>query len=328
MAAGIGPGLRFACVLNSKGGCRDLEAWHQVSSWRPEDGVLWVHLERDTPEAARWLQADGDIDPLVAEALLADDSRPRVEALDEALLLVLRGVNFAEREELELVPIHIWMDDKRVITLRDRDHALTALREIRLPLRLGRGPRAGGGLLIRIADKIGRDLEPVIDEMEEEVERLEDTIMSTASEELRRDLADVRRRAIHLKRYLSPQREALNALRIEDTPLLDEHDRLRLNGVIDRVSRHIEDLDAIRDRTTILHEDLAALISEKIAKTTHRFTVLAALLLPPSLIAAILGTNIGGIPGSNDPGAFLELIGIIAALLVIQYFILKKIKWL
>ena len=44
------PGLRFACVLDGRGGCRELD-WPGVEAWKPEDGVLWVHLERDSPDA-------------------------------------------------------------------------------------------------------------------------------------------------------------------------------------------------------------------------------------------------------------------------------------
>ena len=119
--------------------------------------------------------------------------------------------------------------------------------------------------------------------------RLEDAVIGSASKELRRSLADIRRRAVHLRRYLGPEREALIRLQTEDTRLLDKQDRLRLRCVIDSVIRYLEDMDALRDRTTILHEDLAAQISEKIAQTSNRLTAVAALLLPPSLVAGMLG---------------------------------------
>jgi zinc transporter len=327
LPAGVEPGLRFAALLDGKGGCRNLD-WSGLRAWQAGQGFLWVHLERDAPEAIRWIEERSGIDPLIADTLLAEESRPRIEAVEDSLLLILRGVNLADRNSLEMVPIHIWIDGTRALTLRDKAHALTALTDIRMALTAGRGPKTAGALLAQIADKIGRDLEPVLDQMEDEVEALEDQVMDSASENLRRNLADVRRRAIHLRRYLGPQRDALYRLRHEDTTLLDERDRMRLRGVIDRVVRHIEDLDAFRDRTTILHEDLAALISEKIAKTTHRFTAIAALLLPPSLIAGMLGANIGGIPGSDDPYAFFKVLSIIVTLLLLQWWLLRRIRWL
>lgn len=327
LTAGGEPGLRFAAVLDGKGGCVDLD-WRGVAGWRPEHGFLWIHLERDAPEARAWLQKDAAVDPVFAEALLAEDSRPRVEVCEDALLIVLRGINLAERDTVELVPIHLWVDDHRVISLRDTDHALNALRDIRIALQAGRGPRGAGGLLVQISEKIVRDLEPVIDEMEEEVERLELEVIGKASANLRQALADLRRQAIHLRRYLGPQREALSQLHKEETKLLDHRDRLRIRSVIDRVIRYTEDLDAIRDRTTVLYQDLAAQITERIAITSNRLTAVAALLLPPSLVAAMLGANVGGIPGHDNPVAFAEMAVVMLVLMALQWLVLRRIGWL
>lgn len=325
--AGVEPGLRFASLLDGKGGCCDL-GWTQVEEWQPHQGFLWIHLERDTPEATSWVQKRSGVDSLAAESLLADDSRPRVDAFDEGLLVVLRGINLAEQDELELVPIHIWIDAHRLISLRDKSHALSALRDIRMALKGARGPRTAGGLLVQITEKIGRDLDPVLDQLDVQIEAMEDQIMGRASGELRQTLAGLRRRAIHLRRYLGPQREALYRLRNEDTPVFVDRDRMRLRSVIDRVIRHLEDLDAFRDRTTILHEDLAAQISESIAKTSNRLTGLAALLLPPGLIAGMLGANIGGIPGQDNPAAFFEMVGIVLVVAFLQWLLLRRMRWL
>lgn len=325
--AGVEPGLRFASRLDGRGGCTDLD-WAGVAAWTPPQGFLWVHLEQDTPEARRWIGERSGLDPLVAEALLAADSRPRIEAFDDGVLLVLRGVNLAEKDGVELVPIHIWIDAHRLVSLREQAHALSALRDIRLALKAGRGPRSAGGLLVQCADKIGQDMDPVLDDLDQRVEALEDHCLDRASHELRQSLSEIRRSAIHLRRYLGPQRDALNRLRTEETSVLDSRDRLRLRGVIDRVARHIEDLDAVRDRTLILHEDLAAQLSERIARTSNRLTGLAALLLPPGLIAGMLGANIGGIPGQDNPHAFLEMLALVAAVVGVQWLILRRMRWL
>ncbi|HYN37809.1 MAG TPA: CorA family divalent cation transporter, partial [Rhodospirillales bacterium] len=82
--AGVEPGLRFACVLNGRGGCSDLD-WQGVDAWRPEQGYLWIHLERDAPEAIRWITEASGLEPLVAQALLDDESRPTIESFEGAL---------------------------------------------------------------------------------------------------------------------------------------------------------------------------------------------------------------------------------------------------
>ncbi|MCA1907624.1 MAG: zinc transporter ZntB [Magnetospirillum sp.] len=326
---GTQPGLRFAALLDRKGGCRDLD-WNGVREWRPEDGFLWIHLERDDEYAARWLRQDSGVDPLVALALLAEESRPRVEDVDDNLLVVLRGVNVDEASATpELVPIHIWGEADRLISLRDKDHQLSALRNIRLALLTGKGPRTPGGLLAQIAERVVEHLEIVLDGLEDEIGTLEDQALEQeADADMRGNLAMARRRTIQLRRYLGPQRDALYRIQHDDSSWLSQDARLRLREVTDKVVRHIEDLDALRERATVLHEDMSAQIAEQIAKNSNRFTALTALLLPPSLIAGLLGANIGGIPGNDDPLAFWELCAIIAVLMPGLWWLLKRFRWL
>lgn len=329
LKTGTQPGLRFAALLDRSGGCTDLD-WDGIARWRPEDGFLWIHLERDDPTAAQWLREKSGIDPLVGLALLAEESRPRVEDVDDSLMVVLRGVNVNEETgSPELVPIHVWAEPDRLISLRDKDHQLSALRSIRLALLSGKGPRSPGGLLAQIAERVVEHLELVIDGMEDMVGELEDAcIERTADTSLRAHLAQVRRQAIHLRRYLGPQRDALYRIQHDDATWLSRDAKLRLREVTDKVIRHIEDLDALRDRTTVLHEDLSTQIAEKIAETSNRFTVLTALLLPPSLLAGLLGANVGGIPGHDDPLAFWEMCLIVLGMMPLLWIALKRMNWL
>jgi zinc transporter len=322
------PGLRFACVLDGRGGCYDL-GWDQLHAWRPEQGVLWVHLERDDEHAQAWVRERSGIDPIAAEALLAEDTRPRIDDYDDALLAVLRGVNRGDTSRtLDLVPAHLWVDANRLISLRDRDHFLMALRHIREALVAGKGPKNSGELFTGIAEKLVAYLEPTIAELEDDADELDDTLLERDSIQCRRALSDMRRQSIHLRRYLAPQREALFRLQVEDATWLSKRDKIRLREVTDKVLRYIENLDAIRDRSTILHEDLAAQIAEQQARSSNRLTLIAAMLLPPSLIAGLLGSNVEGIPFHNEPWAFYAVLVTVLAMFPIEIWILRRLKWL
>jgi zinc transporter len=328
------PGLRFALLLDGQGGCKALDMVG-LCAWKPEDGIVWFHFEHDHPATADWVMTKGGFDPLVAEALLEEDSRPRVEPVDDGLLIILRGVcaappDDAENapEEIDLVPLHIWVDERRLVSLRDSGHYITALRDIRLALEKGKGPRQTGELLALVSDKLVRDLEPVLDAMDEEVDELDELIFHGEADEVRHRLKLLRRRSVQLRRYLAPQRDALNRIEHDDATWLRERDKLRLREVIDKLLRFIEYLDAIRDRTGILHDDLSTVISERIARNSNRLAALAALLLPPSVVAGLFGMNVGGVPGVNETWAFVIIVAFVAITSVATLVILKRINWL
>lgn len=334
LSYGDEPGLRFALLLDGQGGCETL-TMARLCQWRPEDGIVWLHFERDHPAAADWVTTKGSFDPLVAEALLEEESRPRVEPIDDGLLIILRGVCAAPPDaaenapaEIDLVPLHIWVDERRLVTLRDSGHYITALRDIRMALEKGKGPRQTGELLALVSDKLVRDLEPVLDAMDEEVDELDELIFHGDAGEVRHRLKMLRRRSVQLRRYLAPQRDALNRIEHDDAPWLRERDKLRLREVIDKLMRFIEYLDAIRDRTGILHDDLSTVISERIARNSNRLAALAALLLPPSVVAGLFGMNVGGIPGVNETWAFVIIVAFVAVTSIATLVILKRINWL
>jgi len=328
LAYGVQPGLRFACVLDGRGGCRDLD-WPAVEAWTPADGALWVHLERDEPHAQAWVRERSRLDPANAEALLCHDSRPRVEEAEEALLIFLRGVNRADpTAPLDLVPVHLWCDAARIVSLRDRDHFLLALRDIREALVAGRGPRHVGELFVQIAEKVTQNLEPVLVELEDSADELDTRLLDHDTPQCRKLLSELRRQAIQLRRYLAPQREALFRLQVEEAPWLGKREKIRLREVTDKVLRYLESLDALRDRATILQEDLATQVAEAHAKASNRLTTIAAVLLPPSLVAGLLGANVEGIPWRDNPWAFGVLCVLVLILFPIEVWVLRRLKWL
>lgn len=325
---GLAPGIRFACLLDAEGGCTELTEG-RVWDWRHGEGLLWIHLERDDPEARRWLNTTSGLDPLVVETLLAEESRPRVENFGDSMLVVLRGVNHLEREEPEdLVPVHLWVDKDRVISVRDKGQILWALRDIREALAAGHGPHTAGALFVQIAEKVVRDLEPLIDEIEDDIDNLDEMLSETPRAEIRRSLSTIRRHSTKLRRWIAPQREALYRLQREETSWLGARENVRLREVADRLLRYIESLDSARDRATILHDDLTSLVSEQIGRNSYRLTAVAAVLLPPTLITGMFGQNLGGLWGNQHEWAFtiaavLELLMMPAA-----YFLLRRIGWL
>lgn len=328
------PGLRFATVLDGRGGARAL-AWSGIADWQAADGPIWLHLERDHPTAQAWLRDRSGIDPVLVEALIDEETRPRVETVGDGLLLVLRGICCLADDTqsefglgVDFVPVHLWVDSSRLISLRDSDHALHALRDLRAALALGRGPLRIGELLIGIADKVVKDLEPVLDQIEDEVDHLEEALIEGQPGTVRRHLAPLRRRAIHLRRYLAPQRDALRRLQEEDPTWLTPRDRILLRDVFDKVLRHLEQLDAVRDRATILHEELSSLVHERIARNSNRLAAIAALLLPPSTVAAMFGMNLGGIPGSDHPWGFVMVCLVMVGITLGISAFLRRMHWM
>ncbi len=63
-------------------------------------------------------------------------------------------------------------------------------------------------------------------------------------------------------------------------------------------------------------------------RTMYALTVVAAILLPPSLVAGLFGINVGGMPGVDNGNAFWIVVAAIAVLAVVEYICLRKLRWI
>ena len=104
--------LVAAYQLDGRGGGKQLD-WEGVAAWRPEQGTLWVHLDRNAPDSRSWLEGQSGLDPLVVEIVAprkevaaeeigesAAPERPRLaEPGRAALVRVVRQVGFVGQRQ-------------------------------------------------------------------------------------------------------------------------------------------------------------------------------------------------------------------------------------
>jgi zinc transporter len=303
------PALVAAIALDGHGGGREL-SWEEARASRPEDGVLWLHFDHAADGTRAWLLDESGLDEVVAEALLAEEPRPRSLPAGDGLLVILRAINAGDDADPEdMVALRAFFSAHRVITLRHR--AVRSVRDVRAQVAAGAGPISAGDLLHDIVDGMLSRIGQAVAGIEELADELEDAVLETGGREVRSKLSDLRRQAIALRRYVAPQRDAIARLPAERVAWLSDLDRARLREEADRITRFVEDLDAARDRAAVTHEELANRLAEQMNRTTYVLTLVAGIFLPLGLITGLLGINVGGIPGTQSPFAFWLVTGLL-----------------
>jgi len=284
----------------------------------------WVHLDLDSSGARPWVEAQSD--ETVAETLTLEDTRPRFSTLGDGHLLILRGVNLNPAADPEdMVSLRVWVKDKLIISVRRR--RLMAVVQLRETLEAGHGPNSIGQFLATLAEGMTSRMTPVVDGLADELDALDEDGAEDRPT-LRTALAEKRRSVIALKRYIAPQRDALSMLAQQKSWLVDADDREWLRETVDRITRLVEELDAVRERCGILKDQMADARAEEMNRNTMVLSVIAAVFLPLGFLTGLLGVNIGGIPGTENPYAFALLC--LAMLLMgagITWFF-RHIKWI
>lgn len=289
--------------------------------------LAWAHLDASHSDTRGWLEDNiSYLDDLILDALLAEETRPRMLEHKDGLLLILRGVNLNENANAEdMISIRLWIDEHRIISTRKRK--LRAITDIRNKLEQGTGPKDSGHFLSMLSGLLTQRMEPVLSELDEETDAIEEAILEDPDLEERQTIIDIRKRAILFRRYISPQKDAVAQLRLSEVAWLSAKDKRALQENADRLMRYVEDLDAIRERAQIVKDELANIVADKMNRNTYILSIVAAIFLPLGFLTGLLGINVGGMPGADNDIAFwivCLLCGLFAGLLML---IFRSFKW-
>lgn len=320
-------GLIAAYVLDGEGGGARIER-EAAERWTPERGMLWVHMDYAEAEASTYLEHHAGLSPLVREALLAHDPRPRSLRQGDGMLLVIRGINdHAQANPEDMISLRLWMEKDRVISLRHRK--VKSVEQVWKRLDAGEGPRRSADLLHELYDLTLADIATLVDRLDAEVDAIEDEVIEEQeTDDVRRRLALVRRQFITLRRHVNPQRITLAGLPNQELSWFNDIDRLNFGEAAEKQSRIIEELDSARERAMVTHEELEGRLSQLMDRRLYVLSLIAAISLPLGILTGLLGVNVGGVPLKENPYGFVLTCGFLVLLSLGLLYLFRKLKWL
>ena len=320
--------LLFGRVLDGQGGAREI-AWEEAQGWQPAvpDEVLWLHICRSQPGVYEWLQEEIGIPEPTAELLTSDQTRPRAFAEGETLVGTLRGINFNPGAEPEdMISMQLWCDGRRLITLRR--HPLQTPRDVVRQLDRGQGPPDAGATITLLAElMIARMSQSIID-MNTVLDELEDDDPEEHAEAMLTQISTIRRNCLGLKRHMAPQHEALEQISRDAPYWFEDHDRREIAESIARLRRYLDDIDISKESALVLQDELRARSLASSEHATYMLTIVAGIFLPLSFLTGLLGINVGGMPGMDDPHAFWAVVALCLFLFVALIVVFRRLRWL
>jgi zinc transporter len=285
---------------------------------------VWLHVEG--AGHASLADLPGYVPPMAANALLASETRPRCDEVNDAVLINLRGTAADTMQDSDgLVSIRLWVEGKRVTSVSR--HRLAALSKVEEAMQAGR-LTDGGDFVSALAQAISTELDPQVAEIGDSLDNCEEMLDDGDIYALRRQIARLRSQAIVLRRFVAPDRNALAEMAQLEYDWISRDDRLHLREAADRFARMAEELEAVRERAALLHEQLTDLRAEMVDRRSLAIAVVAFIFLPLTFITGLLGMNVEGIPYADHPWAFWGVVAFCLAvgMAVLGWFAVRQ--WL
>jgi zinc transporter len=286
-------------------------------------GFIWTHVESAGDDALPELMS-ADIPDVAANALVATETRPRCDRIDEGAIVNLRGPAAVETYDSDrLVSIRMWARAGRVDSVTRR--RLAATESVMAKMEAG-AILDPGDLVAGFAREISAALDPQIADLGDRLDDCESELTGSGKFRLRGAITAIRSEAIAYRRFVAPNRDALLTLAAFGFEWLAEDDRLHIREAADRFARMAEELEAVRERAALLHEQLTDLHAEEIDQRSLLISMIAFIFLPLTFITGLLGMNVEGIPYANTHYAFWGVVGfcVLIGLVVLGWFIRKR----
>jgi magnesium transporter len=258
---------------------------------------------------------------------------PKVEAFEDHLFLITHGLAaHSTAENAETIELDSFLGKNYLFTYHEKpSRAIAAALDLAMRNRGGPLRRGPSALLHAVLDAQVDHMEPVLDEMEEQVEVIEDRLLARADRVERVGLVSLlalKRTTLGLRRWMTKQREVVLRLARNEFALVSEHETVLFRDLYDHLSRYTELLETDREMITSLQESYLSLSNLKLGETMKYLTVFTAALMPLTVITGVYGMNFEFMPELKQRWAYPLVLAAMAVVAGAVLIFFRRKGWI
>lgn len=319
----------WSCYHVPDGGAKkglSLEAIRRAVESRT--GTLWVDVDYNDKSQQALLTDIFHFHPLAIEDSLNPNSRVKIEEYSGFLILIVRTIAFREETEdpydIETVNLTCFLGPNFLVTVHGgQTHtvdATVALLE-RKPELAQAGPAR---LMHAIVDEAVNAYFPIIDQIDEFVDGLEDRIFTSFDQTALRDIFNVKKLVLSLRRHLAPERDVFAVLTNRPSSLLSADTQVYFRDIHDHILRINDALETYRELLSNVLDGYLTQVSNRLGSITKALSVVATVSIPFVVISGMWGMNFERIPLQGWPYGFWLML---VVQLVVGGLLLAVLRW-
>jgi magnesium transporter len=295
-------------------------------------GLTWIHLDRPTQEEASQLAERFGWHPLDVEDVLSRRQRPKIDEYGDYLFVVLHFPVYDKAVgRLNAAELDVFIGPDYLVTLP----AVELLPVTRLfdrcaedeELRGQLFSKGSGYLLYHVLDDLFDYCFPILDKIGYKLDRIEDEMFEGRSEEVVRDLSNIKQEIISYRKIIKPERSTLRLLERHVERFLPEQLELYFDDIVDAAERIWDLLDNYKEVVEALEDTNESVISHRQNDVLRLLTLISVTMLPLSLIASVFGMNVA-FPGEGTHEAFWIILGLLVAALISMVAFFRYKRWI
>lgn len=292
---------------------------------------LWVDIDSEPLETCKEIFQDiFNFHPLAIDDALHETHVPKVDDWDTYLYLVLRTVDHASDNSLEIITpeLDIFLGSNYLVTYHTIQ--IDAVQRIwdfcqRDQRYLAKG---AGYLLYQIADEIVTDSMALIENMDDLIDDLEDEIFAEPQQATLANIFSIKGSTLKMRRTLLSQREVFNKLARGDYDLIQDRDRIYFMDVYDHMVRLQEINESLRDLTGGALDIYLSVVNNRMNEIMKVLTIIATIFIPLSFLTGIYGMNFINMPELHWRWGYFSFLGFLGIVIIGMLIFFKRKRWI
>jgi magnesium transporter len=289
---------------------------------------VWVALKDATPDELSEMQRQFGLHELAVEDAQHGHQRPKLEEYGDSLFAVVHTVEMAG-DEIKVGELSIFAGRNYLLSVRNRtEQGFTSVRARteREPHLLKHG---SGFVLYALIDTVVDRYFPVVESLEDELERLEERMFAgTPSRENLEALYALKQKLTTLKHAAGPLQETTGKLYGGRVPEICTGTQEYFRDVYDHLLRINQSIDSLRDMVTTAISVNLSLVTIQENEVTKRLAAYAALVAVPTMIAGVYGMNFEHMPELKWAWGYPLSLAMMVILDGYLFYRFRKAKWL
>ena len=299
-------------------------------------GVLWVDFEATPPEADEpILREVFHFHPLAVDDALQESHVPKIDDWDNYLYIVLHAVTFDQTDggHVDTLELDVFLGRNYMVT--HHDQSIAAVEKVMQACQRDERMWKNGidYILYRLTDEVVASYMPVVEGIDEAVDRAEDEVFGRPSPDVLENIFTLKRAVLHLRRIIGPQREVLNRLARDDYLVIDKRARVYFRDVYDHLVRLHDITESIRDLVSGTLDTYLSVINNRMNDIMKTLTIITTLFMPISFVTGFFGMNFfqpvaARLAPWADLPVFAFAMGIFLLIPVVMFFWIRRRGWM
>jgi magnesium transporter len=263
----------------------------ELGPYRDAPSVTWIDVQGLGDESLlRRLAELFSIHPLVLADIVNVPQRPKVEVYDPQAFVITQLAQLQPPVDVQFEQVSLILGPTYVLTFQERYGEV--FEPVRNRIRQGTAVRRMGKdyLAYAIIDAVIDGYYPVLEELGDYLQTLEDDVVSNPSPAALRRIHEIRRELLQLRRAIWPQREAVNAL-MRESSFITEPVQIYLRDCYDHAVQLLDLIESYRDFNSDLTDLYLSSLNNRMNEVMKLLTIISTIFIPLSFVAGVYGMN-------------------------------------